>query len=364
VFGGQIYLTSGDPQTAERIVMCINASNGRKIWQRAYASNTFKQHRDNSYATASPAADDLGVVVSWTTPEEVVLLALAPGGDQMWRRSLGKFVGPHGSGSSPIILDDLVVLACEQENIELLQRLMNRKNPTGPAGDSFLIAVDRKTGKTRWRRERRTALAAYSTPCVRRSEDGRAELVFTSTAHGISGVDVSTGELNWEIDDVFADRCVGSPALTESLVIAGYGHGNRGSLYVAVRPEKANGTSPKIVYEVEQSAPLVPSPIVKDGLLFLWADDGVVSCLKADSGERVWRQRVGGAFYGSPIWLDGRLYCIAKDGEVVVLAASDKYAELARVELGEPSFATPAVANGVMYLRTRSTLFSLGGQPN
>jgi len=76
----------------------------------------------------------------------------------------------------------------------------------------------------------------------------------------------------------------------------------------------------------------------------------------------VWRERVGGAYYGSPVWVHGHLYCIAKNGEVVVLAAADTFEVVARVPLGEASYATPAVAGGAMYLRTRSQLFSLGGK--
>jgi len=79
-------------------------------------------------------------------------------------------------------------------------------------------------------------------------------------------------------------------------------------------------------------------------------------------GELVWRDRVEGSFYGSPVWVDHKLYCIARNGEVVVLSDGDKFEILARVPLGEPSYATPAVSGGVMYLRTRSQLFSLGGK--
>ena len=110
-----------------------------------------------------------------------------------------------------------------------------------------------------------------------------------------------------------------------------------------------------------RSIPLVPTPLVKDGRLFLWTDDGVVSSLRLADGQVIWRERVGGSYFGSPVCVNNRLYCLSKGGEVVVVAASNKFEVLARVPLGEPSFATPAVAEGVMYLRTRSHLFSLGG---
>jgi outer membrane protein assembly factor BamB len=143
------------------------------------------------------------------------------------------------------------------------------------------------------------------------------------------------------------------------LVIAGHGAGLRGTRYIAVRPG-AQGREPTLAYEITRAIPLVPTPIVKDNRLFLWTDDGVASCLRLTDGQPIWQERVGGSYFGSPVCVNSRLYCISKIGEVVVVSASDKFEVLARVPLGEPSFAAPAVADGVMYLRSRSRLFSLG----
>ena len=363
VWGDRIFLTCADAETARRTVLCLAASDGRTLWRRDYPSETYQQHRSNSYATATPAVDADGVIVTWTSPEEVVLLALDLDGGPTWRRNLGTFVGTHGSGSSPILVGELVVMASDQGDPALLARLMGREPPDTPPGKSYLIAVDRKTGQTRWQVPRRTTLAAYSTPCVHRCDDGRSELIFTSTSHGITAVDPATGKINWEVADIFRDRCVGSPVSAAGLAIAGYGHGIRGSLVVAVRGGSgAEGKEPKIMYEVTTSVPLVPTPLVQDGRLYLWADDGVVTCLDVSTGEVIWRERVGGSFYGSPVCVASRLYCISREGVVVVLAASEKFELLARVPLGEPSCATPAVSAGVMYLKTDAHLFSLGGK--
>lgn len=359
LWGDRVFLTCTDAETAKRLIVCLKAADGSKLWQREYESKTYTQNNDNSFASASPAADASGIVVTWSTPEEITLLALDMDGKDVWRRNLGPLVAKHGSGQSPIIVGDLVILANDQEDLNRMTILglpLNR-----PVGKSSLIAVDRKTGQTRWQIERQTALAAYSTPCIYQAEGGQPQVIFSSTAHGITGVDPVAGKVAWEVGGIFKDRCVGSPVVAPGLVLAGYGLGTRGTLYVAVRPGSA-GKKAEIAYEIQKPVPLVPTPIVRDGRLYLWYDDGTVACLKVETGEVVWRERAGGSYYGSPVWVAGRLYCIARNGDVVVLAAADKFEALARVPLGETSFATPAVAGGVMYLRTLNYLHSLGGK--
>jgi outer membrane protein assembly factor BamB len=361
VWGSHLFVTCADPRSAERRALCVDTATGRILWQRKYASAPHRMHAYNSYATATPAADANGVVLTWSTPEQVLLIALDNAGREVWRRDLGPYVGGHGSGSSPIIADGLVVLVNDQEDPKALASMYG-PNPKMDAGRSFLIAVDRKTGRTRWKVERETKLSAYSTPCLSPSLDGGPEVIVTSTAHGITAVDLATGRVNWEIGGIFHDRCVGSPALAPGLVFASYGRGSRGSLLVAARPgARSKGQEPAIAYEVRKGVPLIPTPLVKDGRLFLWREDGTVTCLRAATGEILWRHRVRGSFFGSPVCVSDRLYCISMKGHVVVLAAGDRFEELARMALGQRSFATPAVAGGVMYLRTDSRLFAIGG---
>jgi outer membrane protein assembly factor BamB len=341
----KIFLTCAENKTATRMILRLSAANGSIIWRQDYPSKTFRQHRDNSFATSTPAVDAERVYVTWTTPDEVTLLALNHDGREQWRRNLGPFKSMHGSGTSPIVYDDLVVLANDQQ------------------GEAFLIAVDCQTGRTRWQLKRRSGLTPASTPCIYRPQGGAPELIFTNTAHGITSVDPNSGTVNWEVPDVFLDRCVGSPVIGHGLVIASYGFGRRGTRLVAVRPSsKDKNLEPEIEYDFTESVPLVPTPLIRGDMLFLWADDGNVTCADVVTGEQIWQQRVDGSFYGSPICVNERLYCVSRKGDVVVLTASDEFQLLARIPLGELSYATPTVIDGVMYFRTYSHLISVGGE--
>jgi len=162
---------------------------------------------------------------------------------------------------------------------------------------------------------------------------------------------------------VFDKRTVSSPVLAGGLIMGTCGSGAGGNYVAAVRPpDGGDSATPELVYKIDKSAPYVPTPVAKGDLVFLWSDQGVATCIRAASGEVVWRERVGGNFSGSPVIVSDHIYCISDDGEVVVLAAAPEYSLVSRQPLGEECRSVPAVAAGVMYLRTCSHLFSLGGE--
>lgn len=360
VVGSRLFVTCGENSNATRIVVCLDAMSGKKLWQREFASQSFQQNGDNSYASATPAADAQGVVVAWSTPEQVTLAALDNAGHETWRRELGKFVGIHGSGSSPIIVDDLVIFFNDQEDpASLPAKVYARPGAPKTAGKSALVAFDRLTGKTRWQLDRHSNQSAYSTPCVRRAVDGRTEIILTDTAHSFTAVDAATGKVTWALPDIFKERCVASPVVAGDLVLATEGRGNAGLRCVAVKA----GPAPKVAYEIAKPVPLVPTPLVVDGRLFLCSDQGALVCARAATGEVLWREQLEGNFYCSPVTVDGRVFCVTKLGDVLVFAVADKYKPQARVALGEKCFATPAVANGLLFFRTYSRIFALGARP-
>jgi len=204
---------------------------------------------------------------------------------------------------------------------------------------------------------------AYSTPMIHQVGDGPAQLILASSAHGVSSLEPQSGKLNWEVADVFGEiRVVGSPVAAAGLIFSQCGAGRGGKRMIAVKPgNPSDGTEGRLAYDIEDSLPYVPTPVARGDLLFFISDSGVASCIDAPSGRRLWRERVEGNFFGSPVCVGDRIYCMSRGGEMVVFAADDEFKILGRTDLEEPSHSTPAVADGVMYLRTLSHLMAIGG---
>ena len=344
VWGDKIFLTTGDGQAGRIDALCLSAADGRVVWQKTFPFTAFPKHNYNSFASSSPAVDAQRVYICWSVPARCTLLALDHQGKMIWEKDLGPFVSQHGNGSSPILYRDKVILGNEQD------------------GESFLIAVDAATGETRWKTSRKTAEAAYSTPCVFQPKDGQPELIFNSHAHGISALNPDNGKVLWEFASAFDKRSISSPLIAAGLIIGSCGSGGGGNILVAVRPGDAAGArKPELACSIRRSAPYVPTSICVDEHLFLWSDAGIVSCVMAATGEVKWQERVGGDFFGSPVCVDGRLFCVSSRGEVVVVEASDHFKLLAKNPLGELTHSTPAVAGGRMYIHTSKHLISIGG---
>ncbi len=350
VWDDKLFVTSGDDKAMRGTVLCLSTANGREQWRKEFELDKHPMNALNSYASATPALDTENVYVLWSGPAETKLTALTHGGRELWTIKLPGVKARHGAGSSPIVYGDFVIVTREQDK----------------AGDvkSVWLAVDRRTGQVRWRYEHpENANGSYSTPCVYRDKGGREQLVFTSNSHGIAGVDPQTGAVLWKTPAALPARVVSSPVLVDGLVIGTCGEGGRGIRLAAVRPPDADSSAGTEVYALDRGiVPYVPISAVHDGLLFAFHDQGTVSCLRSGTGEVLWSEKPGGKFFGSPICVGDKLYAITTDGSAVVLRAGPKYELLAVNILGEKSQATPAVADGRMYLRTFSHLICIGGE--
>jgi outer membrane protein assembly factor BamB len=347
LWGNRLCLTSGKEETGQRFVTCLESRTGKVLWQRAFAAEPHRKHNLNSYASATPVVDGQHLYVSWGTPEKVTMLALNHQGKTVWQRDLGPYQGGHGYGVSPVRTGKVLVL------------------PNDQAGKSSLIGLDAVTGRTLWDIQRESK-SAYATPCVFQGADGAKELIFTNWEQGITAIDPQTGKVNWAAD-VFdkshVESSIGSPVLAGNLVLGVCGWLGHGNEVVAVRPPVDRTGKAAVAYRITRGAPLCTTPLVRDELLFLWSDNGIVSCADSATGKLYWTKRIGKMFYASPICVGKRIYNVDVDGTVVVLAASKQYELLSRNDLGEASHSTPAVAEGVIYFRTLSQVLALGQGP-
>ena len=181
VWGSKLFVNcESGTKGSERIIVCLDTKTGKELWQKSSTvSPPRKIHKKNSFASSTPAVDAEHVYVAWGVPSKISLLAMTHDGDLAWEADLGTFKGGHGFAVSPIIYEDLVVLPNDQD------------------GKSSLIAVDRKTGDTRWTVPRESKRTSYGTPCVYQPAGRPAELIFTDWSHGITAVDPKTGKVAW-----------------------------------------------------------------------------------------------------------------------------------------------------------------------
>jgi len=347
LWGERLFLTSGMPKTGERLVLCLDAVSGKTKWTRNLTGAAYRIHQRNTFASATPAADAKRLFVSFATPAKYEVLALShEDGKTLWEADLGPFKSQHGFAMSPIVHDDLVIVGGDQDK----------------AG--WLAALDAADGKVRWKIPRQSGNATFSTPCVYQPAKGEAQIIFTNWQHGITAVEPKTGAVIWE-KSVFepskSERAIASPVVAGDLVLGTCGFVTAQKHFVAIKPGSSDKKiEPQEMWRVEENVAYIPSPIVKGERIFLCSERGVVSCLELATGKVVWQERLDAEFSASPICIDNRFFCISHFGEVFVLAAADRYAILARNDLGERVQSSPAVANGRLYLRTWDHLICLG----
>ncbi len=354
VVGQKVFVTCADPGTAKRFLICVDLGTGKELWRKAYDVRGFPQHKDNSFASASPAADGNRVYFSFTAQESYKVFCVDHSGADLWSYDMGPWKSQHGAGCSPIVVDGVVIVPNDQD---------------GPTAS--LVGLDAATGSERWRTPRKNGLTATSTPCLFTPKGGGGtQVILASTAGGVSSVDPKSGKENWSIVgelNLGTLRSVSSPIATDELVMATWGQGGMNRQGVAIRPPAAEGGKAAVAFKWPSGKeyPYVPSPVVKDGLLFTWSDVGVVTCMRAATGERVWQEKAkaSGArpeYYSSPIVAGDKLYNITKDGEVICLAAGETFKQLGQSSLGDRCHATPAVAGNALVIRTASHMVSVG----
>jgi outer membrane protein assembly factor BamB len=323
------------------VVEAFHRGDGRRLWQhRTKAVGPFTElHEKHNLATPTPVSDGERVFAWFGTGQ---LVALDVQGRHLWTRHLaetyGPFDGQWGHGSSPARYRDLIILLCDRRS------------------SAVLVALDAKTGKERWTAPRGSGRVSHSTPVVVPGPKGD-ELLINSSAR-IDAYDPATGHLLWHAGSE-RQTPIPSAVFQDGRIFLTRGY--RNSDVLAIRPGgRGDVTATHVDWTAPNGGSYVPSLVHYDGLIYLTNEIGIVSCLDAATGERVWRHRLGAVFFASPVAGDGKVYFVGETGETFVLKAGRTPELLATNDLGERFLASPAIAGGRLFLRSDRTLFAVG----
>jgi outer membrane protein assembly factor BamB len=353
VHGDRIFLTSCIEDKQERLLLCLDRRSGKELWRRTVLKAPLEQkHGYNSYASSTPATDGERVYVSFLAYPDMQVACYDVTGRRLWQRSPGKLLSRHGFCSSPVLHKGLVILNGDQD------------------AKAYLVALDKKTGQEKWRADRPNKTRSYCTPILipDPSRKGVTQLVL-SGSRCVTGYDADTGKLLW-IHDGPTEQYVASLVLHQGILFLTTGFPEYHLM--GIRPDgSGNITNTRhVVWHIPhkdngaRGAAYVPSPLAYQGHFFVVSDEGYLGCIEAKTGKRLWRKKLGRRHSTSPVLLEGRLVIPDDDGKVWVVKAGPRFKVLARNDMGESIFASPAVSRGQIFLRTLSRLYCIGkGEP-
>jgi outer membrane protein assembly factor BamB len=347
VWGDKVFLQSATADGRERLLLCLDAANGKVLWSRSLPGSKARTHAKNSLASSTCATDGQRVYTLFWDGTRISADAFDFQGKQLWSRDLGRFVSQHGAGTSPIVFQDKVILANDQD------------------GAATVYALDARDGTIVWKTPRPAFRACYSAPFLLERPGRPAEVIVASTA-GITSYNPQNGSENWKYSWSFtgmALRTVASPIFADGLVIANSGDGSGARHLIAVKVgDRGDVTSTNLAWEWKKNRPFpyVPTMLAWGEHLYFVSDRGDAGCVVAKTGEPVWTQHLCQGATASPILIDGKVYAISDDGIVYVFQASPTFKLLAKNALGEAVSATPAVADNRLFIRTSTHLLCIG----
>ena len=337
------------------MLYAIDKANGKIVWEKtAHQGEPLDQrHIKSTYANSTPATDGR-IVVTWFGSQGVY--AYDFNGRFLWKVDLGRVdMGAYdipslewGPASSPIIWNDLVIVQCDTQT------------------DSFLLALEAATGKTVWKTDR-DELPSWGTPTVMQTSSG-PQLV-TNASNFIRAYDPRTGRELWRLGRS-SKITAPTPIFADDLIVVVSGRGPERPIFV-VRPNARGDltlpdgktSSETIAWSRTGRGSYMPTPLVYNGILYVLGNNGLFDAYNLKTGAEIYRQRlatVGSGYSASPVAADGKIYLSSEDGEMLVIGAGDKFTHLATNSMGELLMATPALSEGVMYVRSSNSLFAIG----
>jgi outer membrane protein assembly factor BamB len=336
--GGSAAAATG---TVAFVLTAFDRASGKQVWEvQAKALGDLPPvHEKHNLASSSPVTDGQRVYAWFGTGQ---LMAVDLTGKPIWTRTLAQDYGPYvinwGHASSPTVYRDTLVLLCYHEKA------------------SYLLALDTRTGATRWKVDQPAGTTSYSTPLVVEA-GGQAEIVVNSSV-GVAGHSLTTGEQLWQFKE--ENRFpVPMPLAHNGVIYASRGY--RSSPFMAIRPGgRGDIASSHVLWRVPSGGPYISSLVHYQGLIYMMGDVGVLTVTDAKTGERVFQERLGGVYSASPVAADGKVYLLSEDGETIVIAAGRAPRVLARNRLPARQLASPAIAGGRLFIRSDDQLFAIG----
>jgi outer membrane protein assembly factor BamB len=369
IWDNAIFATGQDG--AKLILFRVDRDAGKVVWSVQVGTGTVSKseprglrpsrgnqvfHRLHNFASPSPVTDGDVVVAHFGNGD---LAAYDFAGKQLWKHNLQREHGTYtiwwGHANSPVIVGDLVISVCMNDSLADLPG----KTPV----DSYLVAHDKRTGAQRWKTLRNTDAPkeeadAYTTPLLR-TVNGHQELVIMGGNH-LDAYDPATGKRLWFVPDLTGGRTVTGPTLGGGLIFATRG---KKEPLVAVRVNGTGKLPPdSVVWSHAKETADSSSLVYHDGLLFWVTDIGLAHCVDAATGKEHWsRALFKGDYKPSPIVANGRVYFLNLRGRCTVIAAAPEFKELAENVVDDETIASPAAADGRLYVRGRKGLYCIKG---
>ncbi len=345
VWGDRVWLSSATADGHQNHVIAIDLKTGKTIIDRQLFT---VEHPDpinglNSFASPSPTIEEGRVYIHFGTYGTACLDT--DSGETLWERRDLNCDHKEGPGSSPVLYRDLLIFNVDGGDVQ------------------YVIALDKKTGNTRWKTHRTVDLSrqrsdlkkAFSTPIII-DVDGRSRLI-SSGAGATVGYEPDSGKELWMV------RHKGFSMSARPLMENGLLFLNTGFMLPRLIAVKTDGegdvTESNIIWSQRRNIPTIPSSLLIDGRLYMVDNSGVASCREARSGDLLWKERIGGEYCASPIYANGRIYFFDRDGRSVVIEAADEFRELAVNELDEGFMASPAVVGDTLILRSITHLYRI-----
>ena len=338
VSGGSVFVTTALGSGHERALLRLDAATGALRWSRTVARSRDLEslHSEHNHASSTPATDGRAVYTSNYESGRAHLAAVDYEGRVLWSTTPLAYRSEHGYHHNPLLLDGQLVLSFDQ------------------LAEAAVLAVDAATGRPRWRVPLSNDECSNVAPFPART-DGRT-LVVTVGNDATRAIDPRDGRVVWKAAGP-TRYCVAGVAAGSGLVFVNGGYPDRRSL--AFRLDGANGQPP--AWESRRGTTYVPSPVYHQGHFFGVNDSGVATAWDARTGEVRWQERLGGRHRASLVLAGGRLFATDDAGVTTVFEARpERYLQVARNEMGEPVYATPAVADGRIFIRTKRRLHALG----